>query len=244
MHGTLGIRPVQPAIPNFILSVFRSLRRWIAPGRRKATTCDGNHRVSRRSNVRSTTSDGGRTNANDDISAYPLQLSSSPNTCEFSRRGMGRNPNDISLLRILCADDGVVTSTRTIFRERLGPARRCMTRTQRVDEQAVDKIIGRNLRAFRRQRNMSQGHIADAVKLTFQKIQKYENGSNRISGSRTAQFCQLFKVAPNDFFNGVPGINQTAGALDASSSRARKALRSRRRYPRSKAETTTASSSS
>jgi transcriptional regulator with XRE-family HTH domain len=88
--------------------------------------------------------------------------------------------------------------------------------TKRPDELAVDKIIGRNLRAFRLQKNMSQTQIAEAVKLTFQQVQKYENGTNRISGSRMAQFCQLLNVTPSDFFNGVPGINRKAGggALD------------------------------
>ena len=87
-----------------------------------------------------------------------------------------------------------------------------------ADEQAVDKIIGRNLRAFRLQKNMSQEQLAAAVKLTFQQVQKYEKGTNRISGSRMAQFCQVLNVTPNDFFKGVPGINHKAGggALDTS----------------------------
>jgi transcriptional regulator with XRE-family HTH domain len=79
------------------------------------------------------------------------------------------------------------------------------------DEQAVDKIIGRNLRAFRLRKSMSQEHVAAAVKLTFQQVQKYEKGTNRISGSRMAQFCQLLKVTPNDFFRRVPGINRKVG---------------------------------
>jgi transcriptional regulator with XRE-family HTH domain len=93
-----------------------------------------------------------------------------------------------------------------------------MTKTYRPDEQALDKIIGRNLRAFRLQKNMSQEQIAAAVKLTFQQVQKYEKGTNRISGSRMAQFCQLLNVTPNDFFKGVPGLNHKAGggALDTS----------------------------
>jgi transcriptional regulator with XRE-family HTH domain len=82
-----------------------------------------------------------------------------------------------------------------------------MTKKHRPDEQAVDKIIGRNLRAFRLQKNMSQEQIASAVKLTFQQVQKYEKGSNRISGSRMAQFCRLLNVTPNDFFKGVAGVN-------------------------------------
>jgi transcriptional regulator with XRE-family HTH domain len=86
-----------------------------------------------------------------------------------------------------------------------------MTKMHRPDEQAADKIIGRNLRAFRLQKNMSQEQIAAAVKLTFQQVQKYEKGSNRISGSRMAQFCQLLNVTPNEFFKGVSGINQKSG---------------------------------
>jgi transcriptional regulator with XRE-family HTH domain len=93
-----------------------------------------------------------------------------------------------------------------------------MTKVHRPDEQAVDKIIGRNLRAFRLQKNMSQEQIAAAVKLMFQQVKKYEKGSNRISGSRMAQFCQLLNVTPNDFFKGVSGINHKSGAsaLDTS----------------------------
>jgi transcriptional regulator with XRE-family HTH domain len=93
-----------------------------------------------------------------------------------------------------------------------------MTKVQRPDEQAVDKIIGRNLRAFRLQKNISQEQLASAVKLTFQQVQKYEKGSNRISGSRMAQFCQVLNVTPNDFFRGVPGINHRAngGTFDTN----------------------------
>ena len=89
---------------------------------------------------------------------------------------------------------------------------------KRVDAQGVDKIIGGNLRAFRLRKNMSQGQVAAAVKLTFQQVQKYEKGSNRVSGSRMAQFCQLLDVTPNDFFMGVPGITQKSGggAFDTS----------------------------
>src|ERR1700683_427955 len=80
--------------------------------------------------------------------------------------------------------------------------------TKTPDEQAVDEIIGRNLRAFRLRKNMSQEQVASAVNLTFQQVQKYEKGTNRISGSRMAQFCQLFNVSPNDFFKGAARLNQ------------------------------------
>ena len=86
--------------------------------------------------------------------------------------------------------------------------------------------------------------IAAAVKLTFQQVEKYERGTNRISGSRMVQFCQLLNVTPNDFFRGVQGINQKTGGTLDSSFLATKALRSRRRSLESKAATTVASSSS
>jgi len=79
-----------------------------------------------------------------------------------------------------------------------------MTKAERLDEQTVDKIIGQNLRAFRLRRKMSQGQVAEAVNVTFQQIQKYEKGTNRISGSRMAQLCQLFKLVPNDFLRAFP----------------------------------------
>jgi transcriptional regulator with XRE-family HTH domain len=44
--------------------------------------------------------------------------------------------------------------------------------TKTPDEQAADTIIGCNLRAFRLQKNLSQEQVADAVKLTFQQVQK------------------------------------------------------------------------
>ena len=90
--------------------------------------------------------------------------------------------------------------------------------TRMPDEQVVDEIIGRNLRVFRLQKNMSQEQVASAVNVTFQQVQKYEKGTNRISGSRMAQFCQLLNVSPNDFFKGVAGINQKGGGstLDTS----------------------------
>jgi transcriptional regulator with XRE-family HTH domain len=82
-----------------------------------------------------------------------------------------------------------------------------MTKRQRGDDLAIDKIIGRNLRAMRLENNMTQQQMAAGSKVTFQQIQKYENGTNRVSGSRMAQFCRLLKVTPNDFFKGVAGIN-------------------------------------
>jgi transcriptional regulator with XRE-family HTH domain len=80
-----------------------------------------------------------------------------------------------------------------------------MIKKHRPDEQAVDKIIGRNLRSFRLQKNMSQEQIAAAVNLTFQQVQKYEKGTNRIGASRLQHISQILKVPVSFFFDGVAG---------------------------------------
>jgi transcriptional regulator with XRE-family HTH domain len=69
--------------------------------------------------------------------------------------------------------------------------------------------------------NMSQTDVADALGLTFQQLQKYEKGSNRISASRLQQLSQILPVSVPFFFEGAPaasGIPQAAGgAADAPS---------------------------
>jgi transcriptional regulator with XRE-family HTH domain len=113
--------------------------------------------------------------------------------------------------------------------------------TKQLDELAVDKIIGRNLRAFRLQKSLSQEQVAAAVKLTFQQVQKYEKGTNRIGGSRMAQFCQLLNVSPNDFLEASKAsIRRPAAPSTRASWPPRKALRSPRRFLESKAPTTVA----
>ena len=51
----------------------------------------------------------------------------------------------------------------------------------------------------------SQSWLADAVGLTFQQIQKYEKGTNRIGSSRLQQFANLLDVPISFFFEGAPG---------------------------------------
>ncbi len=57
---------------------------------------------------------------------------------------------------------------------------------------------------------MSQAKLADAVGVTFQQIQKYENGKNRISASRLQQIAQALDVTPSFFFEDVPDVRQPA----------------------------------
>ena len=67
----------------------------------------------------------------------------------------------------------------------------------------VDAYVGRRLRLRRASLGMSQTALAQSVRLTFQQIQKYENGSNRISASRLWQFSNALRVPVSYFFEGI-----------------------------------------
>jgi transcriptional regulator with XRE-family HTH domain len=79
----------------------------------------------------------------------------------------------------------------------------------------IDKHVGSRVRMRRHMLNMSQTEIATALGLTFQQVQKYENGSNRISASRLQQLCKILQVPVAFFFEGVPrapGLPKLAAA--------------------------------
>ena len=68
----------------------------------------------------------------------------------------------------------------------------------------IDAHIGARLRLRRTLMGMSQEKLADAVNLTFQQIQKYEKGANRIGASRLYQFSKILDVPPSYFFDSMP----------------------------------------
>jgi transcriptional regulator with XRE-family HTH domain len=51
----------------------------------------------------------------------------------------------------------------------------------------------------------SQEKLADGLGLTFQQVQKYEKGTNRIGSSRIMQIASILEVPPDFFFEGAPG---------------------------------------
>ncbi len=58
-----------------------------------------------------------------------------------------------------------------------------------------DKIIGANLRKLRNLKNMSQAVLAEKLKITFQQIQKYEKGINRISLATSIRTAKALKIS-------------------------------------------------
>ena len=71
----------------------------------------------------------------------------------------------------------------------------------------TDKHVGSRLRMRRLMLDMSQTDIADALGLTFQQVQKYEKGSNRISASRLQHISQILQVPVPFFFEGAPAAS-------------------------------------
>ena len=79
----------------------------------------------------------------------------------------------------------------------------------------VDIHVGRRMRQQRELRGLTQVELARQLGLSFQQVQKYESGANRISASKMWQLCQVLDVAPGYFFEGLESKKRGKGS-DAS----------------------------
>ncbi|HWN49808.1 MAG TPA: helix-turn-helix transcriptional regulator [Xanthobacteraceae bacterium] len=70
----------------------------------------------------------------------------------------------------------------------------------------IDKHVGSRVRMRRMMLGMSQEKLGDALELTFQQVQKYEKGTNRIGASRLQQISQILQVPVAFFFEGAPHL--------------------------------------
>jgi transcriptional regulator with XRE-family HTH domain len=82
----------------------------------------------------------------------------------------------------------------------------------------IDVHVGGRVRLRRTLLGMSQEKLAKAVSLTFQQIQKYERGSNRIGASRLFQFAHVLDVPVSFFYDDMPDGSEEAKmpALDGT----------------------------
>jgi transcriptional regulator with XRE-family HTH domain len=71
----------------------------------------------------------------------------------------------------------------------------------------IDKHVGSRVRVRRQALGMSQRKLAGAIGLTFQQIQNYENGANRIGAGRLQQLSQVLQVPPAFFFKDAPNVS-------------------------------------
>lgn len=67
----------------------------------------------------------------------------------------------------------------------------------------IDITVGKNLREKRILHGMSQDELGNAIGISFQQIQKYERGANRISASRMVELSRALKCEINDLFAGI-----------------------------------------
>lgn len=71
--------------------------------------------------------------------------------------------------------------------------------------QPVDRLVGQNIRIFRNAKKLSQTDLGNAVGISFQQIQKYERGTNRVGSSRLAQIAEILEVPVARFFDNAAG---------------------------------------
>jgi len=64
----------------------------------------------------------------------------------------------------------------------------------------VDIVIGKQIRTCRVLRDMSQTDLAKKIGITFQQVQKYENGTSRVAASRLHKIAEVLKVPVSGFF--------------------------------------------
>jgi transcriptional regulator with XRE-family HTH domain len=70
----------------------------------------------------------------------------------------------------------------------------------------TDKYVGSRVRMRRMMLGMSQEKLGNALGLTFQQVQKYEKGTNRIGASRLQQISHILQVPVSFFFEGAPEL--------------------------------------
>jgi transcriptional regulator with XRE-family HTH domain len=80
----------------------------------------------------------------------------------------------------------------------------------------TDKHVGARVRMRRMMLSMSQEKLGDALGLTFQQVQKYEKGSNRIGASRLQHIAQILQVPVAFFFEGGPASEGSRGASETA----------------------------
>jgi len=80
----------------------------------------------------------------------------------------------------------------------------------------VDVYVVARLRMRRTMLGMSQSKLGELLGVTFQQIQKYEKGSNRISASRLQHTARVLEVSPGYFFEGAPADSAEPGFAEES----------------------------
>ena len=94
----------------------------------------------------------------------------------------------------------------------------------------VDDHVGQRLRERRREIGMSQDKLGSALGISFQQIQKYEVGTNRVAAGRLWDIAKVLEVDVGHFFEGIP--KRTSRARKAKPRKSRTAAKAKRTKPR------------
>ena len=109
----------------------------------------------------------------------------------------------------------------------------------------VDKYVGSRVRMRRIMLGMSQEKLGEAIGLTFQQVQKYERGANRIGASRLFELSKVLDVPVSFFFDDmnsetsggrVPGVSEASPDFDSKDLSKREILELARAFDRIKDE--------
>ncbi len=85
----------------------------------------------------------------------------------------------------------------------------------RRDPNFIDVHVGNRIRMRRQLVGMSQEKLGELLGITFQQVQKYEKGANRISASRLYMSAKVLGVAVQFFFDDLPGVESHGGLGEA-----------------------------
>ena len=72
----------------------------------------------------------------------------------------------------------------------------------------IDAVVGRTIRALRLSKGISQGALGVRLGVSFQQVQKYENGTNRVGAGRLAQIAMALDVPMDALLQGVQAIKR------------------------------------
>lgn len=91
-------------------------------------------------------------------------------------------------------------------------------RSQTKAPNAIDTHVGSRISMQRRSKGMSQTTLAEGLGITFQQVQKYEKGTNRVGASRLQAIADILSVPVSFFFEDGSGGSATSRAIDTSGS--------------------------
>jgi transcriptional regulator with XRE-family HTH domain len=74
---------------------------------------------------------------------------------------------------------------------------------------SIDRLVGRNIRIYRLQKGLTQTELADELGLTFQQVQKYEKGTNRVGSGRLLKIATFLGISVTSLFKGSDEMADT-----------------------------------